>query len=112
MNYFKLIRDKLVRVLLDMASFQAIVPKELADLHEYFRSYGALKFDLHQSEDGWVAVSNNFRYGSIIANGRTPQELEKNIPDAIMTAFDLPSSYSKEAKLHKVMDQKEGYAFA
>ncbi len=112
MNYFKVLRDKLARMLSELVSTQDMVPRELADLHEYFRLYGPLEFDYYKSEDGWVAVSKNFRYGSIVANGRTDKELEKNIPDAIMTMFDLPSSYAKEAKLHRVGDYKKGYAFA
>ena len=61
--------------------------------------------------DQHIAISTNFRYGSIVTSGKDVEELEKNIKDAILTSFDIPSSYAKEANILKV-GQERGYAFA
>ena len=40
------------------------------------------------------------------------KELDKNIKDAILTSFEIPSSYAKEAKIHRVGDGRKEYALA
>lgn len=76
------------------------------------RRYRGINFQYHNNEDGtYTAASTDFRYGSIVTSGKTLEELEKNIKDAILTSFEIPSSYSKETKIVKVGEQKE-YALA
>lgn len=48
-----------------------------------------------------MARSTNFRYGSIITSGKDEQEVDRNIKDAILTSFEIPSAYSADAKLYK-----------
>lgn len=106
----KIIKDHIAKALYP----KGMVPRELVDLHSYFRSYGAIRFDFNKSEDGnIVAVSRDFRFGSIVTSGRDQQELEDNIKDAILTSFDLPSAYAKEANIKKEGTASEGaYALA
>ena len=87
------------------------VPQGLFEASEYFRHNSAIGFDYKKEEDGYVAISKNFRHGSIVTSGKDVKELEKNIKDAILTSFDIPSSYAKEMKIHKVGNEKE-YALA
>jgi hypothetical protein len=90
---------------------QAYVPSGLSELHHYFRIYGSINFRAEKQEDGsLIGISENFRYGSIITRAQNSNELTEKIKDAILTAFEVPSSYSKEAAVHRV-DQQE-YAFA
>lgn len=107
MSLHKQLKDRLVRFLLGKDA----VPSGLAELNHYFRSYGPITFRYESQEDGSViAVSQNFRYGSIITHATDARALNEKIQDAILTAFDVPSSYAKEAGVHRV-NEKE-YAFA
>lgn len=109
MSVVKVTKDHLIRVLLGKAS----VPRGLSDLHSYFRFNGPISFERHQEGDVIVAVSKNFRYGSIITHGRNMEELDRNIKDAILTSFEVPSSYAKEAEIKKVGEvSKPAYALA
>ncbi|MBD3300480.1 MAG: hypothetical protein GF347_03960 [Candidatus Moranbacteria bacterium] len=75
------------------------VPRELLELHDYFRNYKEINFK-YEKEDGFiVAKSTNFEHGSIITYGKNKKELDENIKDAILTSFEIPSSYAKEAKI-------------
>jgi len=91
---------------------KGVVPRELLDLHEYFRMHGPINFEYKKEGDIIVAVSTNFRFGSIITSGRNEQELDENIKDAIMTSFDLPSSFAKEAKIYNQNKEQHDYALA
>ena len=106
----KKIKDRLIKILLGKSS----VPRGLVELNQYFRQYGSISFRRETGEDGnTIAVSSNFRYGSIITSGKTAEELEKNIKDAILTSFEIPSSFAKEESLRKMGDkQEEMYALA
>ena len=88
---------------------------ELRELFAYFQTYGPISFDFVISKDSGliVAKSKNFHFGSIITSGRNPKELDSNIKDAILTAFDVPSVYLQESNLKKVGDAKVAqYAIA
>ncbi len=87
------------------------VPAGLFELSQYFRNNEPIRFTFEKQEDGsFVAISNNFRYGSIITSASDEQSLDASIKDAILTAFEIPSSYAKQAGVKRV-DEKE-YAFA
>jgi propanediol dehydratase large subunit len=88
-----------------------VVPSGLAELHHYFRMYEPIRFKYEKQEDGSVvAISENFRFGSIITRADTPIELDEKISDAILTAFEVPSSYAKDAAVHRL--EEKDYAFA
>src|SRR3989344_8410859 len=101
MNSFKVTKDYIGKVLMKAFYGGKAVPRELFDLSEYFRHYSRINFDYHREGDATVAVSSNFRFGSIIARGRNEAELEHNIKDAILTSFDLPSAYQAEAQIRR-----------
>ncbi len=107
MSLYKQLKDHLVRRLLNGKT----VPSGLVELHQYFRMYDPITFRHEKQEDGSiVVVSENFRYGSIISRAEKEEELNDKIIDAILTAFEVPSSYAKEANLHRIGQQE--YAFA
>jgi|SRR6185369_15243905 len=106
----KVIKDYIIKAAWDNDDLR---PKGLFELSEYMRHNGGINFEYHYNEDGSItAVSTNFRYGSIVTQGKGLDELEKNIKDAILTSFEIPSSYSKETKLVKVGAEKQNYALA
>lgn len=107
MSLYKQAKDRLAKFVLG----GSVAPRGLVELNRYFRMYGPINFRNEVQEDGTiVAVSENFRYGSIITSAEKPQDLDERIKDAILTAFDVPSSYAKEAGVRRV-GVKE-YAFA
>jgi hypothetical protein len=107
MNRLKVIKDAFAKWLLGTAT----VPSGLNELNRYFRLYGPIHFNYEKQADGAVvAVSENFVYGSIVTSGKDEAELEKNIADAILTSFEVPSSYAKEAAIHKVGARAAEYA--
>lgn len=109
MSLYKETKDLIIRFLLGKET----VPSGLSDLHFYFRTYGPIHFRHETQEDGSiVAISQNFRYGSIITSAKTFPELDDQVKDAIMTAFSVPSSYAKEAGIQKQGAEKDTYAFA
>ena len=108
MSIIKQAKDNIAKFILGSKS----VPRELLELSNYFRSYGPINFEFHKDGDVITAVSTNFRYGSIITSGKNKEELDENIKDAIMTAFEVPSSYKKEAKISNVNSNEKEYAFA
>lgn len=109
MTYAKRFKDQLIKILLGKSA----VPRGLFELNQYFRHYGPINFRREEGDGGnIIAVSNNFRHGSIITSGRDLEELDKNIKDAILTSFEIPSSFAAEAGLHKVGDKQEEYALA
>jgi len=89
------------------------VPRGLMEINRYFRFYGPIRFEYKQESGTTIAISQNFKYGSIVTYGKDRKELEKNIRDAIITSFDIPSSYAKEAAIKEVGKNKEKvYALA
>ncbi len=88
------------------------VPRGLFELSEYFRINEPIKFEFYKEDGKLIAVSTNFRQGSIITSGKNPQELDVNIKDAILTSFEVPSSYAKEAGVSRVDERKQEYALA
>ena len=109
MTLIKKAKDQLIKMLLGSAS----VPRGLFELNQYFRHHGPISFRNERGEDGnIIAISNNFRHGSIVTSGKDLSTLDKNIKDAILTSFDIPSSYAKEASIRKTSDKQEEYALA
>ena len=109
MRITKVIKDYIVKKL----RFGNSVPRELFELSDYFRHFNSISFEYKKGDDGrLIAVSSNFRYGSIVASGKDIEDLEKNVKDAILTAFDVPSVYNKEANVKKVSKASKEYAFA
>lgn len=109
MKITKVIKDYIIKKL----KFGDSVPRELFELSDYFRHFGPINFKHKKGDNGrLIAVSSNFRYGSIVASGKNIKDLEKNVKDAILTAFDVPSVYNKEADIKKVSKANKGYVFA
>ncbi|MEA2113552.1 MAG: hypothetical protein U9P63_02755 [Patescibacteria group bacterium] len=109
MKITKVIKDYIIKKL----RFGDSVPRELFELSDYFRHFKSINFEYKKGNDNrLIAVSDNFRYGSIVASGKDMKDLEKNIKDAILTAFDVPSVYDKEADIKKVSKARKEYAFA
>ena len=107
MSLFKQTKDYLIKTLLGNTS----VPRGLVELHQYFRVHGPIDFRREKQTDGSsIMISENFRYGSIITHIKNESELDTKIADAILTAFEVPSSYAQEADLKRV--GKKEYAFA
>jgi hypothetical protein len=101
-------KDRLVKAL----SGTEFVPAGLVELNRYFRMNGPINFDFHLEDGLTVAVSKDFRFGSIVAHGRDEAELDRNIKDAILTSFAIPSAYAKEAGLQRVGKESRQYALA
>ncbi|MFA6526595.1 MAG: hypothetical protein WCT26_04260 [Candidatus Buchananbacteria bacterium] len=108
MSIVKKIKDQLIKALYGKES----VPRGLFDLHEYFRIYKQINFDSHNEDGIIVAVSKDFKQGSIVTSGINREDLDKNIKDAILTVFSIPSSYAKEAAVARVGENSEAYALA
>lgn len=107
MSFFKQLKDHIVRGLLNGKT----VPSGLAELNHYFRIYGPINFRRETQGDGAdIVISENFRYGSIITRVGRGEDADAKITDAILTAFEVPSSYAKDAAVHRV--DKRQYAFA
>lgn len=98
MHVVKSLRDRLLKVYLTSLK---TVPAGLHELDKYFRRNGAINFSYHREDNMIVAVSENFRYGSIVTFGKDEQELDQKIKDAILTSFGVPSSYAEEAGIHR-----------
>jgi len=106
--YTKIIKDQLLKML----NGPKIVPAGLFEISEYFRHNEPIYFDHKKEGDIIIAQSTNFRFGSIITSGKNPKELDKNIKDAILTSFEIPSSYSKETKIINTEEKQNEYALA
>lgn len=107
MTLIKKTKDQLLKLLYG----DDFVPRGLFELDQYFRTNGAIHFDFKKEGELTIAISNDFRYGSIITSGRNSEELDKNIKDAILTSFEVPSSYAKEANIINTGKDKQ-YALA
>ena len=88
------------------------MPRGLLELNQYFRIYKDINFESENKDGLIIARSTNFNHGSIITSGKNEEELDKNIKDAILTSFEIPSSYAKEAKITKIGENKKEYAIA
>lgn len=109
MSFTKKAKDYLLKVI----SGKEFVPQGLVEINRYFRFYGPINFDLKKEDDAIVGISNNFQFGSIITSGKNPEELDKNIKDAILASFEIPSSYAKEAAIKNInTNEHKGYALA
>ncbi|OGY47293.1 MAG: hypothetical protein A3J65_03105 [Candidatus Buchananbacteria bacterium RIFCSPHIGHO2_02_FULL_45_11b] len=97
MSAIKKMKDNLLKIFWG----NTVVPRGLFELNQYFRLNGPIAFNYERKDGLIVACSNNFRHGSIITSGQDETELDKNIKDAILTSFEVPSSYAKEAKIAK-----------
>jgi hypothetical protein len=90
-----------------------LVPYGLVEINRYFRFYGPIQFEYKHEGGVIIAISQNFQCGSIITSGRNEKELDKNIKDAILTSFEIPSSYAKEANIKNLNENKhKAYAIA
>ena len=108
MAIIKKAKDYLIKALLG----DKIVPRGLYELDQYFRNFKNINFEFKKEGDGIVAISTDFRYGSIITSGKDEKELDNNIKDAILTSFEVPSAYAKEAKIQRENEQVKSYAIA
>lgn len=102
MRLDKIVKDWLFKAYL---TSHRSVPSGLVDMQKYFRNYGAIVFNLHKEDGMWVAVSENFRFGSIVTFAASEEALDGKIQDAILTSFGIPSSYAKEAGIHRQGNQ-------
>lgn len=108
MSLTKQLRDKVIRLLNGGRS----VPAGLVELHHYFRTYEPIVFSHERQSDGsYIAISKNFNYGKIITQADSLRDLDGKIKDAILTAFEVPSSYAKEADIKRQGEQQD-YVFA
>ncbi|MBD3359828.1 MAG: hypothetical protein GF365_03950 [Candidatus Buchananbacteria bacterium] len=103
---------KMKDILLKKLWGKEYVPSGLYELEHYFRVYEPIHFKHDKQGNEIIAVSTNFKYGSIITSAENEKDLDVKIKDAILTSFELPSSYAEEAGLHKVNENQEAYALA
>lgn len=108
---FKLFKDYIKKYFIKIFCGNYL-PEELFDLTNYFRHYRYINFTYKKELGKIIAISTNFRYGTIITSGRSKRELDKNIKDAILTAFEVPSAYAREAKIVGEGAYKQAYALA
>ena len=108
MGHVKRIKDYMLKIL----SGQTYVPRGLYDMSQYFRVHGPINFEKRQENGLIVARSTDFLQGTIVTCGEDEAELDGKIKDAILTAFEVPSSYAKEAGLHRVGEESDAYAIA
>lgn len=109
MDRLKIAKDWIAKRFLGSST----VPKSLSDLNHYFAVYKTINFSYKKLEDGsLLAMSSDFVYGSIVTSGKNEDDLGSNIPDAILTAFEVPSAYAKEANIHRVAAGEFSYALA
>jgi hypothetical protein len=108
MKPLKILQDYAAKTLMGTR----VVPEGLVEMQRYFRIYGPIHFKYHKEDERTVAVSDNFHFGSIITSGKNAEELDRNIKDAILTAFEIPSAYAKEAKICRADEAVTKYAAA
>jgi hypothetical protein len=109
MGAVKIIKDRIIKTL----SGQQNVPRGLFELEQYLRSNHSINFRSNKEDGLIVAISTDFKHGSIIAHGASEQELDKNIIDAILTSFEIPSVYKNDVRLQRLEKSKtKEYAFA
>ncbi len=105
----KEVKDNIIKFI----SGSDLVPRELLEVHDYFRLNKAINFEFHEENGGIMAVSKDFRHGSIVTFGKNYKDLDEKIKDAILTSFDLPSAYKNEASIYnKDINSKKEYVLA
>ena len=109
MSIFKRAKDQLIKFLLISSK---TVPQGLFELSRYCQLFGGIHFQYKKEKGTLIAISDGFKLGSIVTSGKDEKELDKNIKDAILTFFEIPSSYSKEASICKVGEKQGEYAIA
>lgn len=97
MSFSKELRDKLLR----LVAGNDFRPRGLVDLQEYFRHNPEITFELTKKDGGFIAHSKNFRYGSIVTVAKSLETLDHSVRDAILTTFEIPSSYEEEAGIRR-----------
>jgi hypothetical protein len=105
MNLVKITKNRFIKAALGKSA----VPSGLVELNKYFRQYGEINFARHKEDGLIVSVSTDFKYGSIIAHGKDLEELDANVKDAILTSFEVPSSYKKETGIERVGERRDAY---
>jgi len=108
MSILKQTRDHALKLL----SGRDFVPRELLELNNYFRLHKTINFKFEKSKEGTVAISTDFVFGTIITSGKDDKELEDNISDAILTSFEVPSAYAKEANVHPIGKNHNATSYA
>lgn len=109
MSLKKQFKDCVLKVL----NGKAFVPSGLVEINRYFRLNEPIYFTNKKENGVMIAISQNFRHGTIITSAKTSVELDKNIKDAILTSFEIPSSYADEANIRNTKENKqESYAIA
>jgi len=103
MSITKQLKDYIVKICLDGKT----VPAGLFELSQYFKNNGSIRFIEKRENGKIIAISENFRYGSIITSAEDAESLDENIKDAILTSFDVPSSYAKEAGIYNTAKDNE-----
>ena len=108
MNIVKVAKDSLLK------SIGQVPHQEIGEFHEYFKHHGPINFRKEIRPDGTVfSYSTNFVYGSIITEGKSMEDVDLKIKDAILTAFEIPSVYADLAKVQAESEVREtSYASA
>ena len=108
MSLLKVTRDQVKKLLLP----KDYVPEGVLEWIRYCRDNDPILFQ-NENKDGYIfATSTNFRFGSIVTSGKNLKELDKNIRDAILTAFDIPSSFESKADIRREGDKIAEYVAA
>ena len=108
MSILKVAKDQVKKLLLP----KDYVPEGLLEWLRYARDNHGITFTYEQEDGVIVATSTNFRYGSIVTSGKTQEEVDHNIRDAILTAFEIPSTFADRAAIRKEGDSLAQYVAA
>lgn len=103
-----MLKDRIYRLL----SRKDYIPEGVLEWVRYSRDYGAIKFEFEKGDGYILARSTNFRFGSIVTSGKDLKELDRNIRDAILTAFQIPSSFEDKAEIQRRDEERVAYAAA
>jgi hypothetical protein len=106
MGVAKVIKDNLDKHIFNRNKFIS----EINGFRRYFALYDSINFNIHQEDGVFVAKSTDYKYGSIITSADSKEEIEKEIKDAILTSFGIPSAYANEAKVVNTGSKSERYA--
>lgn len=89
-----------------------LLPLEVFEASEYFRHFGSINFEFKKEGELIIATSTNFKWGTIVTSGGNNRELDRNIRDAILTSFSVPSAYIDKLQIRKVDERQPKYALA